>query len=142
MGPLVKGATALIGLGTEAYAHHKQKKERSKSPAPYSLSPAYSEQSGSTYGGNPAPHPQGTLAPPPSYPGGQQRSNCSGSNFSDVSATARMKTSGLEMQLKTGSWPLNLVERYGLSTSLLMTSHGYTLRLNTTQPRADYLVPS
>ena len=82
----MKGATALIGLGTEAYAHHKQKKERSKSPAPHSSSPMHSEQSDLIYGGNPAPFLQGTLAPPPAYPGGRQRSNSSGSNISDLSA--------------------------------------------------------
>ena len=86
MGPLVKGATALIGLGTEAYAHHKQRKEHSKSPAPHSSSPMHSEQSDLIYGGNPAPFLQGTLVPPPAYPGGRQRSNSSGSNISDLSA--------------------------------------------------------
>lgn len=99
----MKGATALIGLGTEAYAHHKQNKERSKSTAPHSSSPMHSEKSDSIYGGNPAPLPQRTLAPPLAYRGGDNEAIAQDRTFLILVRTVQTKTSGLGMQLKSSS---------------------------------------
>ncbi|KAF2502293.1 hypothetical protein BU16DRAFT_474474 [Lophium mytilinum] len=75
MGPLVRGVSNIIGLGTEAYAHRK----RSKSPLPEGSSV---QDNGLGDPGN-ATLPDATsstnLAPPP-YPGGRSRSSSVGSD--------------------------------------------------------------
>lgn len=85
----VKTATSLIGLGTEAYAHHKEKKERSNSGIS-SPQPATSSQQQLTHTRSGSqqlnPTTSNSLAPPPPYYGGRQRSNSSGSTASNVSA--------------------------------------------------------
>lgn len=84
----VKATSSLIGLGTEAYAHHKEKKQNGKPPTP-AQTPTESQQqlTPSSYGSQQYPPPPNSLAPPPAYPGGRQRrSNSTASNISDASA--------------------------------------------------------
>ncbi|KAF2501323.1 hypothetical protein BU16DRAFT_613242 [Lophium mytilinum] len=82
----VKTATSLIGLGTEAYAHHKEKKERANSGVSNSQSPASSQQQLTGYtqsGSHLSPTSSNSLAPP-AY--SRYRSNSSGSIRSNVSS--------------------------------------------------------
>jgi len=74
MGPLTRGVSNIIGLGTEAYAHHK----RSKSASAQERSAQGSEFANPGQATLPDATSSTQLAPPP-YPGRQSRSSSFGS---------------------------------------------------------------
>ncbi|KAF2816879.1 uncharacterized protein BDZ99DRAFT_3647 [Mytilinidion resinicola] len=74
MGPLVRGVSNIIGLGTEAYAHCK----RSKSPLPEGSSGQDNEPSNPGKATLPDATSSTSLAPP--HPGGRSRNSSVGSD--------------------------------------------------------------
>ncbi|OCK75812.1 hypothetical protein K432DRAFT_385922 [Lepidopterella palustris CBS 459.81] len=83
MGPLARGISNIIGLGTEAYAHCQHSKPPSGANDNDAPAPSSSSHREFLYDAPPDGKSSDQLSPP--YAGGRERSNSSGSDFSDKS---------------------------------------------------------